>query len=362
MGCCESQPTGVGADVKGPAVLADKYYPEYIKDPSKIKDLTGKVALITGVSTASGLGYYITKGLAFKGAACVITVRTVSKGEAVKSQLETELQSEGVTVPSITVMKMDNCNFASVRSFAEEFKSKFDRLDILCNNAGVMALPYELTGDGFEVQVQTNHLSHFLMTALLWPLIKQTAETHGEVAINQVSSGASTFGSPSVDTKNLNNQHPPHGMLLGLAPCIIGGKTDMWARYGQSKLCNYLFAMELQRRADAAGLSEKVRSTCAHPGLAATNLQMTTQQQGGMKDGQGLQKRGHSCADGSLPMLMALAHPTLSAPGVYYGPEQNMTGPPMKGAPQTNKNAHDTRLAAALWEASEKACAETFAV
>uniref|UniRef100_A0A0G4G020 Uncharacterized protein n=1 Tax=Chromera velia CCMP2878 TaxID=1169474 RepID=A0A0G4G020_9ALVE len=359
MGSSQSQQA---QEVSGPVVLEDKYYPTWIKDEANMKDLTGKVALITGVSTASGLGFYITKGLASKGAKCVITVRTVAKGEAVKKELETALEAEGFKAPPIEVMRMDNCDFASIRSFVEDFKSKFDRLDILCNNAGVMALPYELTKDGYEVQIQTNHLSHFLMTSLLWPLIKKTAETHSEVAITQVSSRASTLGTPSVDTKNLNNRHPPHGFYLYAAPYVLGGQTEMWARYGQSKLSNYLFAMELQRRADAAGLEGKIKSTVTHPGLAATNLQIATQQQGGMNDGAGYQKRGHSCADGSLPMLMALAHPTFSAPGEYYGPEEGMKGPPIKGAAQENPNAHKKELAAALWDASEAACGEKFAL
>eukprot|EP00913_Durusdinium_trenchii_P018435 g17318.t1 len=125
---------------------------EWIKNPENIKDLTGKVALITGVSTSSGLGFYATKALALKGAParpdraqCVITVRNVEKGEAVKADLEAKLQEDGVK-PKIAVMKMDNCDFASIRSFTDEFKKQYDRLDIVCNNAGVMGLDVQILG------------------------------------------------------------------------------------------------------------------------------------------------------------------------------------------------------------------------
>jgi len=347
------------ASAAAPTVLADKYYPDWIRNPENLKDLTGKVVLVTGVSTASGLGFYATKGFASKGAQCVITVRNVEKGGKVKEELEAKLTEEGLTFKPIVVMRMDNCDFESIRSFTDAFQKQFDRLDIVCNNAGVMALPYELTKDGYDVQIQTNHLSHFLMTARLWPLLKATAAKYGEAAITQVSSGASHMGKPTVDTSNLNNRHPSHGMLLYVAPYVLGGATELWARYGQSKLANVLFAQELHRRIVAAGLGDKVKSTACHPGLAATNLQIATEKAGGMKDGAGYQSKGHSCGDGSLPLIMAVAHPTLCEGGAYYGPQQGRTGPPIK-TKNENPLAADPSLAKALWEASEAAVGEKF--
>mmetsp|Transcript_5430 Transcript_5430/g.9448 ORF Transcript_5430/g.9448 Transcript_5430/m.9448 type:complete len:358 (+) Transcript_5430:95-1168(+) len=342
-----------------PTVLEDKYYPEWIKSAENMKDLTGRVALITGVSSSSGLGFYVTKALASKGAECVVTVRNTEKGAAVKAELEEKLKEEGTTAKHITVMKMDNCDFASVRSFTDDFKKKYTRLDIVCNNAGIMGMPYEMSKDGYEVQIQTNHLSHFLMTARLWPLIKTTSEKYGEVALCQVSSGASHMGKPTVDAANLNNEHPPHGLLLYMAPYALGGPTATWARYGQSKLANVMFAVEMNRRIEAAGLAGKIKSTAAHPGLAATNLQITTQNQGGMKDGAKFQKQGQSCADGSLPLIMSVAHPTLVEGGAYYGPREGRTGPPIK---TTNENplSYNADATKALWEASEKAVGEKF--
>lgn len=346
-------------EVSGPTVLEDKYYPEWIKNPENIKDLTGRVALITGVSTSSGLGFYATKALASKGAQCVITVRNPEKGQAVKADVEAQLKELGVAAKPITVMKMDNCDFASIRMFTDEFKKQFDRLDIVCNNAGVMGLDAQMTKDGYDIQIQTNHLSHFLMTGRLWPLMKATAEKYGDVTITQVASAASERGGPTVDTKDLNNPHPPHGVLLYLAPFILGGPTDTWARYGQSKLANVLFAQELQRRLEAAGLGEKIKSTSCHPGLAATNLQITTQKGGGMKDGAGFQKGGQSCADGSLPLVMAVAHPSQCEGGAYYGPHEMRKGYPIK-TKNANAMAYDASVAKALWEASEKAVGEEF--
>ena len=188
------------------------------------------------VSTSSGLGFYATKALASKGAQCVITVRNPEKGQAVKADLEAQLSEMGVTAKPIVVMKMDNCDFESIRTFTDEFKKQYDRLDIVCNNAGVMALDVQMTKDGYDIQIQTNHLSHFLMTARLWPLLKATADKNGDVTLTQVSSVASEKGGPTVDAANLNNPHPPHGLKLYLAPFVLGGYTGNWARYGQSKL------------------------------------------------------------------------------------------------------------------------------
>jgi len=352
--------SSASAPASGPTKLEDKYYPEWIKNPENIKDLTGRVALITGVSTSSGLGFYATKALASKGAQCVITVRNPEKGQAVKADLEAQLSEMGVTSKPIVVMKMDNCDFESIRSFTDEFKKQYDRLDIVCNNAGVMGLDVQMTKDGYDIQIQTNHLSHFLMTARLWPLLKATAEKYGDVSLTQVSSGASDKGGPTVDTANLNNPHPPHGLMLYLAPYVLGGSTGHWARYGQSKLANVLFAEELNRRVKAAGLGDKVKSNSCHPGLAATNLQITTQQGGGMKDGAGYQKSGHSCADGSLPLVMAVAHPAAEG-GAYYGPHEGRTGYPIKST-NANPMAYNETVAKALWEASEKAVGEEFKI
>ncbi|CAJ1418421.1 unnamed protein product [Effrenium voratum] len=346
------------SEVAGPAQLEDKYYPAWIKEAENLKDLTGQVALITGVSTSSGLGFFVAKALASKGAQCVLTVRNPEKGQGVKDELEAKLKEEGITAKPVVVMKMDNCDFASVRSFTDEFQKQFDRLDIVVNNAGVMGLDAQMTKDGFDIQIQTNHLSHFLMTARLWPLMKATAEKYGSAAISQVSSGAGEKGGPTIDTANLNNPHPSHGLLLYAAPYVLGGTTAHWARYGQSKLANVVFAQELQRRIAAKDL--KIKSTSAHPGLAATNLQITTQKGGGMKDGAGFQKGGQSCADGSLPLIMSVAHPA-AVGGGYYGPAAGRTGPP-KEVKNANSLAYDEKLGKDLWEASEKAVGEKFEV
>ena len=125
-----------------------------------------------------------------KGAQCVITVRNPDKGQAVKADIEAQLKELGVTAKPITVMKMDNCDFASIRTFTDEFKKQCDRLDVVCNNAGVTGLDVQMTKDGYDIQIQMNHLSHFLMTARLWPLMKATAEKYGDVTITQVCSGA----------------------------------------------------------------------------------------------------------------------------------------------------------------------------
>ena len=122
-----------------------------------------------------GSDFMLLKPWASKGARCVITVRNPEKGQAVKADPEAQLSEMGVTAKPIVVMKMDNCDFESIRTFTDEFKKQYDRLDIVCNNAGVMGLDVQMTKDGYDIQIQTNHWSHFLMTARLWPLLKATA-------------------------------------------------------------------------------------------------------------------------------------------------------------------------------------------
>jgi NAD(P)-dependent dehydrogenase (short-subunit alcohol dehydrogenase family) len=195
-----------------------------------LPDLTGRTVVVTGAS--SGLGAYVARDLAAAGARVVLAVRDVAKGRAVADTID----------GSTEVRPLDLADLASVRAFADAWSGD---LDVLVNNAGIMAVPKGRTADGFERQIGTNHLGHFVLTNLLLPHITDRVVT--------VASGLSRLG--HIDLADLNwerRRYRPTGA------------------YGQSKLANLLFTTQLQRRLTEAG--SEVRAVAAHPGVAATAL------------------------------------------------------------------------------------------
>ena len=184
-----------------------------------IPDLTGKVAVVTGAN--SGLGFEAAKILAAKGAHVGLAVRDAEKGKQAAGEIK-----RVVPAASLEVLSLDLASLASVRRFAEAFPAAHSRLDMLINNAGVMAIPRRVTADGFEMQLGTNHLGHFALTGLLLPLILQTPSSR----IVTVSSGAHMFGKINFDDLQSERSYSKFGV------------------YGQSKLANLLFAYELQRK------------------------------------------------------------------------------------------------------------------
>jgi NAD(P)-dependent dehydrogenase (short-subunit alcohol dehydrogenase family) len=209
--------------------------------PDDIPDLSDRRAVVTGAN--SGLGLQTALGLARKKANVTLAVRDEGRGTAAAKRIRDEVPGATVDVRVLDLGSLD-----SIRAFATAFD---EPLDILVNNAGVMAPPRRETADGFELQLGTNHLGHFALTGLLLDRLKQT----GDPRVVTVSSGAHRMGRMDFDD-------------------LMGERNyDAYRRYGQSKLANLLFMLELQRRADAAGLS--LRSMAAHPGYAATNLQTT---------------------------------------------------------------------------------------
>jgi NAD(P)-dependent dehydrogenase (short-subunit alcohol dehydrogenase family) len=205
-------------------------------------DQSGRIAVVTGAN--SGLGLVTARELARAGATVVIACRNTDKGERAAAEIKAAVPSADVPVQAL-----DLADLASVRTFAERVVSERDRLDLLINNAGVMAPPRRLTTDGFESQFGTNHLGHFALTGLL--LSRLLAAPQPRVVT--VSSTGHRIGRIRFDdpqwTRSYNN----------------------WLAYGQSKLANLMFCFELDRRATAAGTP--LKSMAAHPGYAATNLQ-----------------------------------------------------------------------------------------
>lgn len=203
-------------------------------------DLSGKVALVTGAS--GGLGEETARALAAKGARVVLTARDVAKGEAAAEAIRASTENDQVEVDELELASL-----ASVRAFAQRFLARHNTLHILVNNAGVMACPFAKTADGFEMQLGTNHIGHFLLTCLLVPALRKAAPSR----VVSVSSRGH-HASPVV-FEDLHFEKRPY---------------DKWLAYGQSKTANVLFAVELERRLGRSG----VHANALHPGVIATEL------------------------------------------------------------------------------------------
>ena len=210
-------------------------------------DLTGALALVTGGS--SGLGAETARALASKGARVVITARDLPKGEAVAKGIRESTGNDAVEVEELELGSL-----ASIRAFAERFLARHDALQLLVNNAGVMACPFAKTSDGFEMQFGTNHLGHFLMTGLVAPALLKGAPAR----IVSLSSRGHQMSPVVFDDISFEKR-----------------EYDKWSSYGQSKTANILFAVELERRLGARG----VHANALHPGVIMTELARHMQQE-----------------------------------------------------------------------------------
>ncbi|WP_020385832.1 oxidoreductase [Kribbella catacumbae] len=291
-----------------------------------IPDLTGRRALVTGAT--SGLGYETALELLKHGAEVIIAARNPEKSLQAAARLAA---ASGRAEPEI--LELDLADLTSVKTAAEQFKH--DRLDLLVNNAGVMATPYRQTADGFELQVGTNHLGHFAITARLLPLLLK-AESPRVVTV-------SSFMHKTVSTIRQSDLRAENGYAK-------------WDAYGKSKLANLLFMSELDRRARAAGTP--LLSLGAHPGYARTHLQTSGPQLGGANleariMGFGTKLVAQSAAAGAWPSLYAATMPGVR-PGSYYGPSFfEYRGKPKLVHP--TKAARDPELAQRLWAWSVEA-------
>ena len=304
-----------------------------------IPDLTGTRAVITGVT--GGLGLQTAIGLGRAGADLVVTARDERKAETALARIADKAPG------AVThVVSLDLADLADVRRAAGEVVTTYERVDILVNNAGIMVPPrYSTTADGFELQIGTNHIGHFAWTAALWPLLRDS----GARVVSVASLAHTTVG--SVD-------------LTSLTPEGSGQHYRRWQSYGQSKLANLLFALELDRRTKAAGVG--VVSVGAHPGYAATNITKTGPASSGLSlAGMGMHQVSRiiaqSAAAGAMPLLMAATDPSLRG-GEYIGPSgiRGLRGRPKIVTP--SRAARDAELARDLWAASESAIGAAFEV
>ena len=261
---------------------------------ANIPDQTGRTAVVTGAN--AGLGLETTRGLATSGAHVVMAARNQEKATAAEADILTSHPDA-----SIEIRELDLASLESVGRFADSMLSDFSRLDMLINNAGVMAIPERRTADGFEMQFGVNHLGHYALTAHLLRLLVGTPGSR----VVSVTSTARHFGKP-VDPEN------PH----------LTGVYDPWRAYGQSKLANLHFAVGLERRFRDAGAPTE--SLVAHPGLSNTDLQSHSVRETGGGGSQRFweflaQKTGMTAARGALSLLRAATDPDASG-GQLYAP------------------------------------------
>lgn len=270
-----------------------------------IPDQTGKTIIVTGAN--SGLGAETARALAAHGANVILACRNVAKGQAAAARM----------TGSVAVRELDVANLNSIRRFAAET----EKVDVLINNAGVMATPEGRTADGFELQFGTNFLGTFALTGLLLPTITERVVT--------LSSLAHRAGRIHLNDLNFEDH-----------------SYERWAAYGQSKLADLLFAYELQRRLAATG--SPVRSFAAHPGFSRTELHTHTDAFQGAMIAFSTRLAGQSSAMGALPTLYA-ATARDAVGGQYYGPG----GPAeLRGYPRladSSSAARNPDIAAALW-------------
>lgn len=281
-----------------------------------IPDQKGRIAMVTGSS--SGIGFETAKALANKNAKVIVAVRNLEKGEKAKSKILSKNKNADVEL-----MKLDLADLSSVKAFAQEFKNKFQKLDLLINNAGVMIPPYSKTKDGFELQMGTNHLGHFALTLQLLDLINATPNAR----IVNVASAAHKYG--NIDFNDLNWEKR---------------KYKSWRAYGDSKIANLYFTQELGRKL----IDKKVIVTAAHPGWTATDLQRYSKMFEFLNQFFAMNQE-----QGALPTLRAATDDSANS-GDYYGPDgwQEWRGYPVKV--DMTKLAKDDNIAKKLWEVSEE--------
>ena len=289
----------------------------------RIPDQGGRTAIVTGAN--SGLGLATARELALHGARVVLACRDLEKGAAALAELQ-----RAAPAAQLELSELDLASLASVERFAQRFTAEHERLDLLINNAGVMAPPRRETADGFELQLGVNLLGPFALSGHLLPLMQGREDAR----VVTLASTAHRMGRINFDD--------PQSLR----------RYNRWLAYGQSKLADLMFALELDRRLRASGSA--VKSLAAHPGYAATNLQSAA--------APALDRAvmvltnvlvAQSAAMGALPTLYAATEPGLQG-GSYVGPDGigEFRGHPRLVSP--SRAARDERVAARLWELAEE--------
>ncbi|WP_060884792.1 oxidoreductase [Streptomyces caniscabiei] len=297
-----------------------------------IPDQHGRSAVVTGAN--SGIGYAAARALARRGAHVVLACRSAERGAAALERMSAEVPDG-----SVELMRLDLGDLGSVREFADAYAQASDRLDLLVNNAGVMAVARSRTADGFETQFGTNHLGHFALTGLLLPALLATPGARVVTVSSLMHLRA------NIDIDDLDSERP----------------YGRWLAYGRSKTANLLFTHELARRLAANG--SDVVAAAAHPGYASTNLQTAGPSAEGRKSVERFMRVGNrffaqSAEGGALPTLYAATAPDVR-PDSFIGPSFAM----WRGSPAPSLRARwtrDDRASERLWAASAQLTGVTY--
>ncbi len=295
----------------------------------EIPDQHGRTAIVTGAN--SGLGRVVARELARHGARVIVAGRDSAKGAEAAKAITAAFPSS-----TVEAERLDLADLSSIRAFADRIRAGHDHVDLLINNAGVMAAPYQRTADGFELQFGTNHLGHFALTGLLLPLLHELPDAR----VVTVSSINHRGGNIAFDDLQGERHY------------------SRWGAYAQSKLANLLFAFELNRRLKSAGWG--LLSVAAHPGYSATNLQLS-----GPLPHERLVMRlsnrlfAQSAKVGALPLLYAATASDMPG-GSYVGPDGlgEVRGYPV--LVQATERAYDAEDARRLWDISERLTGVTY--
>jgi NAD(P)-dependent dehydrogenase (short-subunit alcohol dehydrogenase family) len=302
------------------------------------RDLSGKVVIVTGAN--AGIGEVTARQLAKQGATVILACRRPEEGDRVASAI-----AEETNHANVHAMPLDLGDSSSIRAFADAFLARYDRLDVLINNAGVMNTPKGTTKDGFETQIGVNHLGHFLLTSLLLDTLKASAPS-------RIVNVSSCFHDKAMGREGVIDFDDLH---------FERRKYDGWSAYAQSKLANLLHARGLARRLDGTG----VTAVSVHPGWVRTNLARHSmplwvqnyvlrpllRRQGMIEPWEGAQTTLHTVLADDVP---AHAGAFFSQLGVYRDKACNRGGWPMRSP---NPVAHDDAVVERLWELSEAAFA-----
>lgn len=351
-----------------------KHYERWMEENAPPGSLRGKAFAVTG--TTSGLGYWTVAALFRAGATVIMLNRHEEKTRRCEEKLKEGLSdSESAQVGELEFIQCDLNSFGSVRRAATTLKARYKRLDGLALNAGVMMVPFELTEDGYDVQLQTNHLSHSLLASLLFETLQQSPDAR----IVSHTSLAHAMGKPVINFDSIN-EGDADSWWLGTAKRV--GMLKTVVRYGQAKLANVLFANELARRLSAHGIAN-VKSACVHPGYSRSDelfpyafpsfplIKLKKKKKPSLKTrSTALQRRAgfpgwrlanarvaQAAQDGCLPLLHALIGEGV-ANGDFYGPKNVVHGQPAKTSPQGH--GKDTELGKRLWKKTEEIVGSAF--
>lgn len=300
-------------------------------------DLTGQRALVTGGS--SGLGTETARALASKGAEVIIAARNMEKAEEVRAQIAQTTGNDNIHIETLELASL-----SAIRDFAARFLAKYDRLNLLINNAGVMACPESKTADGFEMQFGSNHLGHFYMTCLIMPALLNAAPAR----IVSLSSLGHRVSPVVFDDINFENR--PY---------------DRWVSYGQAKTANSLFAIGLEKRLAGRG----IHAYAVHPGVIRTQLARHLSEedlaalQSRIESGDTQQMK--SVEAGAATTIYAATAPELEGKGGLYLEDCGIAEQIPDDDPTlpygVRSFALDPAAAEKLWEVSEQMVGETFA-